>query len=485
MAMAHMTNSEPLNYANLPKYLYDFEHDHIHTLLNANINNINLWQVSKVPLFYYILRSNSNVHSTVPNATLITSILTKIVHWQRILFEYIKLWLYPSKLNSKIWCITNHGDCLTVKDNKQYNGLFDEIIKKGNNSVAHIEYTNHNWKNRYNIPVVQLQYLLRGFEKFDNIKQKEDEAFQLINTIWLSYATKKNIAPIPIDNFLQQNFFYFQKHFTFFDKLIKKHTPQKIISSETMCSPLLAAAVSNKVPLIEMQHGSIDAYYPPYVWHSQFNNLPFCIKPNYIAVFGKLAEAIIVKSAYFNINEIIKIGNAKFELLDTTSQNNIADKRDLLIALQPLMHSYNIALMHKTKQFNKAYTISIKCHPLQHSKEVDEYIHICTNNKNIIFLPKNENIYNSIQAHKLIASHTSTILEESVTLGKHTLTIGSDQLPMGIHSMNMDKHFESLLPFISLDNFNDTIFLTLNTEPVKCDYVYQPGYFNNISRLLN
>jgi hypothetical protein len=486
--MVLMTNKK-LDFSTAPKFIQQFENDNINELAKLKYGKWHLWQIIKVPLFYYLLRDN-NQQQVLAKSNKFT-VFKKIISLYNGFLNLFKISFCISKPHS-ILCVTHYVDCLSKKDGKHYNSLFDYIISNSTKtSISHWEYYSSTKSPRYNSPKIKIENAEGLFYRLNKTSAISPKSINDFLEIWNHYIQKNKIVTNNLDKvFIDKLCLSFQKSYSFWQFCLKRKKPSKIFSSEKMCTGMLAAANDLNIPFYEFQHGNIDKHYPPYVWNKRWNELGTLIKPNYLVLFGNTAKKTVEAEGFFNANEIITIGYEKMEQYRSEKKE---DNGYIFFALQPMMNELNKLIINEIIQLSSSYKIAIKYHPLQLQQEVNEYNELLKDN-NVKIIEQDKNIYDCILESKVVVSHVSTVLEEALSLGKVAITITTKNLPEGIHTLTGNTYLASAITPVAVDdlhNFLQQFFsenivyknLIESIDKYKFE-IYEANYYNNILKLL-
>jgi hypothetical protein len=257
---------------------------------------------------------------------------------------------------------------------------------------------------------------------------------------------------------------HFFKEKLFWGFMLKRLKPKKVFSSEKLCTGLLAAANELNIPFYEFQHGNIDFYYPPYVISKEFKNVINDFRPTKIVVFGDLAKNIVTKYGYYSNEEIIILGRQSINEARKKISNE--GEEHLLFIFQPMMPHLNELIVEKINNLSSKFHIKIKFHPLQSKEEISRLLNILIKTK-IEVLETNSDIYDAISNSKIVISHVSTVLDESLSLGRMSVTITTEQFPLGIHSMTKCNDLVDVILPVKLNDLETTLSNLLNSDNAK------------------
>ncbi|MBP6433003.1 MAG: hypothetical protein KA319_14675, partial [Ferruginibacter sp.] len=385
----------------------------------------------------------------------------------------------------------HYVDCLSKKEGKYYNSLFDYIVSNSTkNSITHWEYYSSTKSPRYNSPKIKIENAEGLFYRLNKTAAISQKSINEFLQIWNHYIQKNDILTNNLgEGFINNVCLSFRKSYSFWQFCLKRKKPSKIFSSEKMCTGMLAAANDLNIPFYEFQHGNIDKHYPPYVWNKKWNELGTVVKPNYLVLFGNTAKKIVEKDGFFNTNSIITIGYEKMEQYRSEKK---ADNGYVFFALQPMMNELNKLIINEIIKLSSGYKIAIKYHPLQSLKEVNEYNELLKDTS-VKIIEQSKNIYDCIIESKLIVSHVSTVLEEALSLGKVAITLSTKSLPEGIHTLSGNSYLANAITPVAindLDSFLSNLFsegimyknLIDSIDKYKFE-VYEENYYNNILKL--
>ncbi len=481
--------NKKLDFSTAPEFIQQFENDNIEDLKQLRFYDWPLWQIIKVPVFYQLLQIK-NTQPTVDTQQ--NRVQQKVVNAFNEISNFLKIVLYSNKTGS-ILCVTHTADCLSKKEGKFYNTLFDYIIsQKKVFPIKHWENTYLEKNPRYNKPQIKIQAAESFFSRISQspIAAGQSVAKQFFH-IWSKYASKKNVdISSATEEFIIQVCLSFYKSYRFWKFSLKRTGPSKIFSSEKMCSGMLAAANKLRIPFYEFQHGNIDKNYPPYVWNKGWKNIENIIKPDYLVLFGNVAKNIVLATGFFDSKGVVTIG---YEKIESYRSRQVKDEGYIFFALQPLMNELNKLIVREVGKLAGNYKIAIKYHPLQAEQEIDEYNNLLKG-CNVTVFDKNRNIYDCILESKVIVSHVSTVLEEALSLGKISITIATENLPQGIHSMTGNLYLSNAIIPAGISNLSELLDkiicendLSEETNKILKQFqfeIYDSKYYSNVLKLV-
>jgi len=86
------------------------------------------------------------------------------------------------------------------------------------------------------------------------------------------------------------------------------------------------------------------------------------------------------------------------------------------------------------------------------------------NKTKIEVLDTNSDIYDAISNSKIVISHVSTVLDESLSLGRMSVTITTEEFPLGIHSMTKCNDLVDVILPVKLNDLETTLSNLLNSD---------------------
>jgi hypothetical protein len=487
--------TKELNFMNFPKILYDFEEAYFDDIKDLNILGFSAWQIVKIPLFYKLLYStevnNNGIRSNYQS--ILIRLLNKFIIVVSGVFIIIKLLLSSKR---KYCFITSFGDKISKdRDGLFFNSLMHPLIDLDKKNSIVLEFENKLKEPSYNPNfigiknfIALLSICIKPINKFN---YEANEIKTKFNEYLISKGFKTQIELSLIEKIFK-NFSIERSIWKLVFKLLK---PEKIVSSERIGSGIMAAAQEVKIEFYEFQHGAIDEYYPPYVWSKKFSQCSNMMHP-FLVVFGQFAKEIIISKSYVKPSAVLIAGYKKMEdsraLIKKTAN---PEGLNIFFATQTLMHEFNISSLKIIAAVNLPnIKIYFKAHPLQSSKEIDEYKSIVLNSS-IQFVEPTTSVYECISNASLVISHTSTVLEEAVSLNKPAITIISSELPLGIHSttgnntlMNAIRPVKQEDLAICIQQFvNDISYREAWQKDVDMvsSFIYSGNYLTNIKSILN
>lgn len=482
-----------LSFADTPRILSTFEEDHYDLLKEMSIEGWNLWQVCKVPLFYKLI-------ATTPGSGEGSKVNSGRVNQVVGLLKTIPRTLFYSAKRGKVLFLPNSADKLSKnEDGIHYNSIIDPILDlkilqplliEQPSSRGFLMPSRYPWHVNRQLLYYYAALKHKSLGKAPLNMEMAAQLSALVNSFLHRNGYLDEIKPDFIAGVLAG--FVSEKHFFF--SFFKKRRPPFILGSECMGRGIMAAALELNIPFIELQHGSIDQHYPPYIWDKRFLEASRIMKPTQLWVFGTLAKEIILATGFFIGEEIIPVGYRKIDDMrskakDDPGQSNLSNQ--LLVVVQPMMHDFNRALIsHLLSIKIPGIKILFKAHPLQPAIELSEYEAMMQGSE-ISIVDKSENIHQLIRASDLVIGHVTTCLEEALTLGKPSITITTQELPAGLHSMTGVDHLKDVIRMASLDQlggavisfYEDSTYRQTWQQQVvnKKNDIYNIGYGKNVT----
>jgi len=454
-----------LSYIDAPEFIQNFEDANLDKLMTLNISHYNLWQIVKVPLFYELLKGNTiKINSTKTDYSnryfkyFIVSV--KILKYSLKFFWY-SCYVLLQKPGKYIFFL-NAVDRKISKQGLLINPIFNPILELSNpkNNLIFEEFNVKGSKYKHS-PDVDLNFTNFIISRFIRIRELMNsdvtQFIDLFNQQCESSQTKNTIDSSFIFNTV--NHFFKEKLFWVF--ILNRLKPKKVFSSEKICTGLLAAAIELNIPFYEFQHGNIDFYYPPYVISKEFKNVSNDLRPTKIVVFGDLAKNIVTRSGYYSNEEIFILGRQSINEARKMISSDVEDH--LLFIFQPMMPRLNERIVEKINNLSSKFHIKIKFHPLQSKEEISRLLNFLNKTK-IEVLDTNSDIYDAISNSKIVISHVSTVLDESLSLGRMSVTITTEEFPLGIHSMTKCNDLVDVILPVKLNDLETTLSNLLNSD---------------------
>ncbi|WP_118973734.1 glycosyltransferase family protein [Taibaiella koreensis] len=481
-----------LSFADAPRILSAFEKDHYDLLKEMNAEGWNLWQVCKIPLFYKLIAATSGSgERNKGNSSHIAGLLKTLPRTLR----------YAAKKN-RILFLANTADKLSKNEEGiYYNSIIDPILDlkvlpdpvliEQPSPQGFLMPARYPW--HINRQVLYYYAALKQKchpRKITVNTEMTTRLSGLVNDFFLRNGYIDEIKP----GFIADVLALFLREKQFFFSFFKKRLPPFVLGSECMGSGIMAAALELNIPFIELQHGSIDQHYPPYIWDRRFLEASRIMKPTQLWVFGTLAKEIILATGFFKEKEIIPVGYKKIDDMRAKAEDAL-DKKELsnqlLVVIQPMMHEFNKALItHLLSLKTAGAKILFKAHPLQPVAELSEY-EAMMQGRGIRIVDKSENIHQLIRSSDLVVGYVTTCLEEALTLGKPSITITTPELPAGLHSMTGIDHLKDVIKMVPMEQmgpeiarfYDDPVYRQAWQEQVqyKKNDIYNVGYGKNIA----
>lgn len=224
----------------------------------------------------------------------------------------------------------------------------------------------------------------------------------------------------------------------------------KVVFIPTIYTPfeigLIASCKLNKIPVINMQPGIINKYYPDYVHNkseiSKNNDLefPFYPLPTKICVFGDYYKEFLIKYGCHPKDVPVVTGIPRYDsLIKSVNKKDIindlkinSEEKVIVLATQPFTlikeREDFLRLVYRVIKNIDNSRLIVKIHPSEGNFELHNKIAEGVGIKNVIFL-KDYNLLNLLSVCDLLITAYSTVGLEAMVLDKPVITINLSGMP--------------------------------------------------------
>lgn len=433
-------------------------------------DNIEVWPFIKVSLFFYLLgkRKNIDLISISNNRPKNTSSLSEKI--KKFVFKIthpIKFKRFIDNLNQKDIVIYSHKTYRTEFNGKNFNKFFDPLIENGKignkKNIYFIEdFYNYDINTLMHSELIMdvrlpFNYFLSGISK-KKIALKGEKYDEFLNN-YLSEKIfddfKKVIHPNNFSNFFKA--IYYKS--LFFEKILKKVSPQKLYITCYYCNtsiPVTIAAKKLGIEVIEMQHGVMESHHISYgVWYKSPKE-GYKMLPDKIWNWDSKSKEIIEKN-FETVKAKPFIGGNPW--VDYFQNNNITypNSNFILYTLQPFIEYPILFSKSLIKAVNELdYTWYLRLHPRQ-LNEKEKMINYLKENgadmDKINFDEATDNPLPLLIIHcKLHITQFSSCTIEAALLDKKTLLLDKDA------KLYFDNYIKNnLAEYINIDSIYDKI----------------------------
>lgn len=493
------------------KLLTDFEEKHAVELSGCTIRNKLAWSIIKAPLYFGFLQNTIRNGSGEPPVINSRSLrfLKKVkkiiaIGWGILSIAYIKVSQQSSR---KVLFYAYAGDKI-VKDKEgfYFNFLVDGIIV--DEICKNFFYAERSFSGDYKIPArVKANFKIDRLDplfSYYRVRFKSDaEAiacagylFALLkdffeNSEWLK---EKDILDILV---------VFLAELSTTTRFLKALKPIAVITSEKPGTGFMAACNEMGIVTVDLQHGIIDDKHPQYIYSSL---LAFEKKkmnmPSYIGVFGQLHKDILLKSGFWNANDIVVLGNKRVDVNRSRFSNTTINQDGQFAILFPTQWTFykeTIYLLNQLKEkIRGKCVIILKLHPMEPAEYVLGYQKVCEDCSDIIQLSGKEvDIYKHIAESKIVIGFNSAVLLEAVSLFTPCISFSTQDNPVGIHSFLGNMNLQRAIKLIAYDDITaileiiDNLIASssfyeewLQQTKQQSNYLYAESYNENCIKLI-
>ena len=171
---------------------------------------------------------------------------------------------------------------------------------------------------------------------------------------------------------------------------------------------------------IELQHGIIKNFHPPYYYHKSYFTFIKFVLPDYLFTYGKYWHKHIKSPV-----KTIILGHS---ILKNYDMHKLSKTNTILIISQPFFTSKIVSIAKNISKNFPKYNISFKTHPRDNKKDLD----ILKNKFNNLILIQSSKInpYKLLNDNYIIIGYYSTLLYEAkYFLNKKIFYLNNDIFP--------------------------------------------------------
>lgn len=445
-----------LNFANAPKVLFELEKRYYQDT-PILLDSWDMWHLIKVPLFYELIREKyddpKNVSPLLP--------IKKYLHYVVLNLKNVGKASRPEG-NSTCLAVLKKADERSIDGVKKHFAVkVPEILFPNDYELlGDLELTG---KQSYKEFLNQIEYRAHLKRPFVRINQGAVTQMAKRLELYLEHYEVRFDLKTWLSSYLRG----FKASYLVWKHFLKSTRYKYILTSEIMCTPLLAAARTLNIATIELQHGGISAYYPPYVWLGESNSgNKTILKPDYIFCFGEVSKKIITRTGGFSDAQIVPIGSEIIETLRSKEKRS-DEKPGVVIVLQPLMSDHNTVLLNSIAKIvtdHPHVDFQIKLHPLQTDREVESIREFVAQHEQLSICDSSLSMYDLLLTADIIVGRTSTVLEEATALGIPALSVVSEELPTGHHDFIGLKTPENPVQQVDMKVLSEKLNALLNKE---------------------
>lgn len=381
-----------------------------HDVYSLSCNGVYFWKLIRFDLFNYIVKSNGVFEVAHP-----LSAKQKLYKLARLLRYSAANLLNKGKIRECKTLILTHGRKTLFNEKYQDIYLLDYIDKlnKSNEDFFIIDRPDHNGKhlgNNYD------NYIY--FERFGHLVREIFYPFFIakinlnknkLEIDKLKRDLKQNFdIEIDLTKMIKKRIFRFLYEKEYFDKLLDKVKPDKIVIVVAYGKEeLIAAAKERKILVTEVQHGIINDYHMGY-YFPQDINIPYF--PEKLILFGEYW----LKSTRYPKNTELKVG--KFSFFNSSKNMISQNKKDRILFIS----QGTVGKVMSEIAVDFATQNNIEClyklHPSEFNIWMEKYTQLYHSHQSgkIKVIKDEIGINELFQNTKYIVGHNSTALFEAL-----------------------------------------------------------------------
>lgn len=389
-------------------------------LLNRNIQGIKVWQLLRMNIYYDIAQKTGVFGQ--PH-TRRTSLVDK--------FKALPSFLYSSLRNNPLFETTKRIIIFDHPRKKNINGKYIDIYTKylidslNREDILVLEdpYMNKHFsvneiERKHTDYLHLLSFILGKFNPVSLDKQEIDFIKKLESEIYLLFRIKIDLYSKFIKAIKQ-----YKIRYKLYDQLFKKLEPEVIYTVVAYGNgTLIAAAKANKIPVVEIQHGTISPYHLGYSFPNCKNELEYF--PDYFFSFGKFwTDSVRLP---ISKDKIIDYGFPYFNVMKKAYENLPKKPKQLLFLSQGVIGKELSKLASKAASELKDYHIIYKLHPGEYDRWKDEYIELNSMQqlKNLTIIDNDKvNLYKFIAESQYQVGVFSTAIYEGIAFKCKTILV--------------------------------------------------------------
>ncbi len=494
-----------MNLSELSKILYDFEDLHFDPIKEIKIDRWNLWRVIKTPLYYHIFTKKSSGAPASIKKTGVSSLLLKKINST---FRFL-LHLIPAIIKRKKVILFPFDVEKTYKNEQgKYVNITMDIFADKRVLQSYL-YMETSYLGNFKKPALiegdletdglqtGIALLAKTLRIYDPYKKETEKIFSLLLEYKKNKALDFELELVTIKKWV----YHFYAEFIFYKLFYLLTNPRAIIITDQLAAGKVAAAISNNIRTIELQHGLIDEYKPDYILNKKMDQIRDSLPlPEKIGVFGDYYKDILLRQAFWKPEEIIPLGTFRMDLY-RNKISSIPPKNNRIISFPAQWNSFqelSDILTYILLNFKSAFTLYIKAHPQEPPENIEWYRKLAEQNKDVVkFFYSEYNIYEVIASSDLVIGFDSSMLLEAVALIKPVITITSKTSPRGVYShIPSNNELRECIKLISnkdelsslLNQYNDSPAFREQWEQLcrkQSEYICKSDYLNNCRDLIS
>jgi hypothetical protein len=412
-----------------------------YSVYSLESNNVYYWKLIRKEIYDYIIMKLGFVEKAHPMST-----VDKVRRFLFLLkYSTINLFKKNNVKQSDVLILT-HGRKNKINDSYEDIYLYDILrqLEKNNSSYFIIDrpdhYGKHLGKERNNMIY---------FERFGHIVReilypffihriKLTETRNIIIEVEKEIKERLNID-IDLEGLIKKRIFRFILEKRYFDKLLDKIRPDKVIMVVSYGKEeLIASAKERDIETIEVQHGVISSYHMGYHFPFEF---PIPYFPDEIILFGDYWK----ESVCFPVNSRQTINS--FSFMKHSYNNRVISENKMNKVLFVSQGSIGVHLSKIAANF--AYENQIDCYYKLHPSEFNNWrnryseLSKCEIDGRIKVISNQNSIYELFNLCKYVIGVYSTAIYESLMYGCKTFVVKIE----GYQYMEflIDKNYVKLL----------------------------------------
>ncbi len=392
-----------------------------HNLLQFDIQGVKIWQARRI-YFFYLIAQHYGIYSKAQVSDV--GLLKTLLSIPKYLIYAIKKNPLAGKYH-RTYLIFDHPRKKWINGayRDQYTYKLIENLKKEEYDVIESphqrkHYSPINDKNRkYNDILSVRKYIPKKLSRIKLSHEKLEYIEHIKQDVFKEFGIKLNLVNLFIKHTID-----FKLDFRFYKKLLLKRTPEKIFLVVSYnLAPLIKAAKTLKIPVTELQHGTMSNYHVGYHYP---DNTPIEYFPDYFYSFGPFWRQTV--SWPIPQENIIEYGFPYF--IETREKYRTIKKNpnQVIIISQGAIGKDLGNFMAKALHGNEKYRFIYKLHP-------GEYLNWKTRYPSLKLLDDYQNIeiidHNKIDLYELFASSEfqigvfSTAIYEGISFGCKSILI--------------------------------------------------------------
>lgn len=469
----------------LADILQRFEKQYIDDISNIEIHGFNAWQILKGSLFFALSGAHDHNENGATNGSSDHGKLHRAIKAIGNVFYTCTIFVREKISSKKVFFYTDSSDKPARReDGKFFNFLVDPIIRDG--LVTSYTYGEQSSRGRFREPsFIKKQFnidrfngVMRLYERFfvksDDIVEPARVLAELLNRHFAACGLELRVTP----RFLLGAFRVFKSEYACWRSMLKAMRPKLIMASEKPGSGFMAAALSLKIPTIDLQHGIIDKNHPQYMYDVAMARVKeTMVLPTKIGVFGDLHRETLLQSGFWQPVDITTLGSSRVD--DNRKRGSSARPKPGTILLPTQWTCFEqtrFVLDVLSNSHQHAHSIWLKLHPLEPEAYANFYRQLQEKHPttSISVLNKDADIYEWIRKARLVIGFDSAVLLEAISLGKPCITLTTPSSPRGILSLFDSACLEKAIlsvPYDAPAELETIISRAMNDETFYGDWV--------------